>query len=191
MPLPPAATPRTLQHVRQVEVQAFRRDDGLWDLEAHLRDSRPHDVELRTGLRAAGEPIHDMHLRVTIDLKLDVLEAVASYQAVPYPGTCEAIAPDYAKLVGLNLARDFKRQALVRLGGTRGCAHLTELTQILPTAAIQALSEDRGGVQTRKVPAYAQASVPPSHLDRCHALARDGETVRQYYPQWHTPQRND
>lgn len=190
MPLPPATTSRTPQHVRQVEVQAYRRDDGLWDLDARLRDARPYDVQLRSGPRAAGEPIHDMWLRVTIDLQLQVLDAVADYDAVPYPGTCEMIAPDYRKLIGLNLAKDFRRQVHVRLGATRGCAHLTELAQVLPTAAIQALSADRGGVQTRGQ-ASIRADRPPSQLDRCHALARDGDMVREHYPQWYVPPRKD
>ena len=190
MPLPPAASPRTLQHVRQVEVQAFRRDDGLWDLDARLRDTRPFDVPLRSGVRPAGQPIHDMLLRVTIDARLDVVGVDAAQDAVPYPGTCETIAPDYRKLVGLNLGRDFRRQAHVRLGAVRGCAHLTELAQVLPTAAIQAMSHERGGVDTRERDA-ARAQRAPSHLDRCHALARDGDVVRQHYPQWYLPPRQD
>lgn len=190
MPLPPAAISRTPQHVRQVEVQAYLRDDGLWDIEARLRDTRPFDIPLRTGTRPAGQPIHDMHLRLTIDKSLEVVDAVAAQDAAPYPGVCEAIVPDYTKLVGLNLGRDFRRQVHVRLGAVRGCAHLTELAQILPTAAIQALSAQRGGVETRARPVAGEER-PPSHLDRCHALARDGETVRQYYPRWHLSPRND
>ena len=27
---------------------------------------------------------------------------------------------------------------------------------------------------------------PPSHLDSCHALARDGAVVRREYPRWYT-----
>lgn len=190
MPLPPAAASRTLQHVRQVEVQAFRRDDGLWDLDARLSDTRPYEVRLRSGVRAAGSPIHDMLLRVTIDARLEVVGVDAAQDAVPYPGTCDTIAPDYRKLVGLNLGRDFRRQVHARLGAVRGCAHLTELAQVLPTAAIQALSAERGGVDTRDRGAQ-DSPRPPSHLDRCHALARDGETVREHYPQWYLPSRHE
>ncbi|MEN9313626.1 MAG: hypothetical protein RIS35_19 [Pseudomonadota bacterium] len=131
-----------------------------------------------------------MCLRITIDLQLEVLDAVAGYDAVPYPGTCEMIAPDYRKLIGLNLARDFRRQVLVRLGATRGCAHLTELAQVLPTAAIQALSAERGGVETRGS-ASTRVGRPPSLIDRCHALASDGDVVREHYPRWYVPSRKD
>lgn len=184
MPLPPAATPRTLHHVRQVEVQAFRRDDGLWDLEAHLRDSRPHATPLRSGTRPAGQAIHDILLRVTIDRQLDVLDVAAAYDAAPYAGTCETIASDYRKLIGLNLAKDFRRQVHVRLGAARGCTHLSELALVLPTAAIQALSGERSGAQTRG-PGADGSPRPPSYIGRCHALSRDGEIVRQFHPQWY------
>lgn len=185
MPLPPA-TPRTLQHVRKVEVETYRRDDGLWDLEAQLHDSRPYEMALRSGaVRGAEEPIHHMRLRVTIDRQLEVVDVAAAFEASPYPGTCEAIASAYRKLVGLNLGKDFRRQVHVRVGAVRGCTHLSELSQVLPTAAIQALAGERAGAQTRARPAEAGAARAPSYIDRCHALARDGEIVRQFHPQWY------
>lgn len=186
MALPPASTSRTLQHVRQVEVRTWQRDDGLWDLEARLCDARPHPVALRSGPRDAGEPIHDMQLRVTIDRELQVVDAAAAYDAAPYPGTCERIADDYRRLVGLNLAKDFRRQVHARLGATRGCTHLSELALVLPTAAIQALSGERAGAGTRERPPSA-SSRPPSYIDRCHALASDGDVVREFHPQWYRP----
>ena len=45
----------------------FRRDDGLFDIEAHLVDAKDHDYELLTGVRPAREAVHDMWVRVTID----------------------------------------------------------------------------------------------------------------------------
>ena len=29
-------------HMRRIEMRAFARDDGLWDVEAHLRDEKPY-----------------------------------------------------------------------------------------------------------------------------------------------------
>jgi ABC-type Fe3+/spermidine/putrescine transport system ATPase subunit len=33
----------------------------------------------------------------------------------------------------------------------------------------------------------ADGAAQPFQLDRCHALKRDGEAVRQFYPRWYRP----
>ncbi|MBV8627419.1 MAG: DUF2889 domain-containing protein, partial [Paraburkholderia sp.] len=89
-----------------------------------------------------GLPIHELWLRITIDRKLNVVDAQASSDWVPYPGQCEASNPAYRALIGLNLFHNFRRDAGRLLAGTAGCTHLTELCAVLPTAAIQAFAGD-------------------------------------------------
>ena len=54
-------------HTRSIKVEAYARDDGLWDLEAVLTDMKARDFVLATGIRPVGEPVHDLVLTVTID----------------------------------------------------------------------------------------------------------------------------
>lgn len=169
-------------HTRAIKVDAYARDDGLWDLEAVLRDTKARDFILATGLRGAGEPIHDMLLTVTIDTQFNVVAAEARSRSVPYPGRCETITPDYSKLVGLNLLQNFRKLALERLGGIRGCTHLTELSAVLPTAAVQAFAGEV--FKSHETPGHAD-EVKPSQLDRCHALRTDGPVVAEFYPRWY------
>jgi len=184
MPLPPPISRRALKHTRAIHVEAFARDDGLWDLDAHITDIKTSDAKLASGMRPAGSPLHDLWLRLTINTQLDVVDVEAASNAVPYPGYCDTIAPDYKKLIGLNVMKDFRADVKARLGGIQGCTHLTELAQMLPTAAIQALAGDvfaaRDGAtedgQTQK----------PFQLDRCHALRSDSAAVIKYYPRWTT-----
>lgn len=177
MPLPVPEVERELTHTRRVRYEGFRRADGLWDIEAHLADAKNHDYRLKTGVRRAGQPIHDMWLRLTIDRSFTIVEAVASSDAVPYPGGCETIAPAYRKLIGLSLLRGFRKRAGELLGGARGCTHLTELLAGLPTAAIQTFA---GEMKEER-----EDGAKPFQLDQCHALVTTGETVRLWYPKWH------
>jgi len=169
-------------HSRAIKVDAYARDDGLWDLEAVLRDTKARDFILATGLRGAGEPIHDMFLNVTIDTQFNVVAAEARSRSVPYPGHCEAITSDYSKLIGLKLLQNFRKLALERLGGSRGCTHLTELSAVLPTAAVQAFAGEV--FRSHETPGHADP-VKPAQLDRCHALRTDGPVVAQFYPRWY------
>ncbi|HVE90475.1 MAG TPA: DUF2889 domain-containing protein [Burkholderiaceae bacterium] len=168
-------------HTRSIKVEAYARDDGLWDLEAVLTDNKAQDFILATGLRPVGEPVHDLMLAVTIDAQLNIVAAEAQSRSVPYPGQCEAIEPGYSKLIGLNLLKDFRKAVVSRLGGVNGCTHLSELAGVLPTAAVQAFA---GEVFKTHESARQSEETKPWQLDRCHALRTDGPAVAQYYPRW-------
>ncbi len=179
MPLPPAAPLRNPIHTRSVQFEGFERSDGLWDIEARISDVKPYDCELASGIRKAGEPIHQMHIRLTIDKACTVVAAAVASDVVPYPGHCGQITPDYERrLVGLNLARGFRKQVAARFSGVAGCTHLTELLAQFPTAAIQTFA----GFFNNDTD---DAAGKPFQLDRCHALDTRGEAVRRYYPRWH------
>ncbi|TKC89733.1 DUF2889 domain-containing protein [Trinickia terrae] len=192
MPLSPPV-PRKLRHRRAIRAEAFEREDGLWDIDACLTDHKPRDVALASGVRPNGLPIHELWLRITIDRKLNVVDAEASSDWVPYPGHCEAANPAYRALIGLNLRQNFRREANRLLGGVAGCTHLTELCAILPTAAIQAFAGEvwntRGDAPdadgAKRDPGGGNDEKPPFQLGRCQALRFDGEPVREFYPRWY------
>ena len=182
MPLSPPSSRRALKHTRTIQVEAFARDDGLWDIDAHITDIKTRDTTLASGTRSAGEPLHDLRLRLTIDTHLNVVGTEAVSDAVPYPNFCDTIGPAYQKLVGLNLLKGFREGVRQRLSGINGCTHLTELAAVLPTATIQAFAGEV--IDTRDGASADEQSHKPFQLDRCHALRSDGAAVAQYYPRW-------
>jgi hypothetical protein len=172
-------------------VEAFQRDDGLWDIEACLTDEKPRDFRLASGVRPNGLPIHELWLRITIDRELTIVDAEASSEWSPYGPLCAESNPVYRKLIGLNLLQGFRREVNERLRGTVGCTHLTEMCAVLPTAAIQAYAGDvwttkDGNPAASRTPSTDAASEaePPFQFGRCHALRFDGPAVAEYYPQW-------
>ena len=109
MPLANSPVARTRLHTRRVTYEGFQRVDGLFDIEGHLTDVKDHDYMLLTGLRAAGEAVHDMWVRVTIGRDCVIRAIEAKTDEMPYPGSCDEITPDYAKLVGLSLLHGFRK----------------------------------------------------------------------------------
>ena len=182
MPLSPPSPRRALKHTRTISVEGFAREDGLWDIEAHITDIKTIDVALASGVRPAHTPLHDLRLRLTVDTTLTIVAAEAASDAVPYPGYCDAITPAYQTLVGLNLMRRFRTDVKDRIGGIAGCTHLTELAQVLPTAAMQAMAGIVFG--TRDDATGSPFDQKPLQLDRCHALRTDGPAVARFYPRW-------
>jgi hypothetical protein len=177
MPLPVTEVERELTHTRRVRYEGYKRADGLWDLEAHLTDIKNHDYQLKTGVRRAGQPVHNMWVRVTIDRTFRIVDAAASSDAVPYEGGCETIAPAYRKLIGLNLLKGFRKNVHELLGGVRGCTHVTEMLGGLPTAAIQTFAGE--------MPEERADGPKPFQLDQCHALETTSDTVKKWYPKWY------
>jgi hypothetical protein len=169
-------------HNRHIRLEGWRREDGLWDIEGRLTDTKDHDYTLGSGVRKTGESVHDMQIRITIDQHFNVRAAEASSNAVPYPG-CESIAPKYRQLVGLNLMRDFRRGVHELFGVVKGCSHITELLMVMPAVAFQTfasdLTEESGFGLSEK----------PFPLDKCHALETTTEVVRLYYPKWYRGER--
>lgn len=179
MALPTAAPHRQLKHRRRIDVQIHSRGDGLWEVDAEISDVKTRDVPMAGGTRRAGEPIHDMLLRLVVDEQLNIVEAGSETRAMPYPGHCDDHGDAYAQLAGLNLLKGFRRAVRERLGGNRACTHLTELTQVLPTAVIQAFAGDV--LKTRE----GETDQRPFQIDGCHALRADAPAVRIHYPRWY------
>lgn len=169
--------PREKIHTRRIVVEGYRRDDGTLELDAVLEDVKSVDYALASGVRAAGDPVHQMRVRVTLDHAFNITDAEACSDWVPYPGGCDTIGPAYRKLIGLNLLRGFRQTVGEMFADVRGCSHLTEMLLSLPTAAVQTYATFQRDNE--------DAGEKPFQLDRCHALETSSGTVRKYYPRWY------
>jgi hypothetical protein len=84
-------------------------------------------------------------------------------------------------LVGLNLARDFRRETKKLFGNVKGCTHITEMLGGFPTAAIQTFAGE--------MPEEREDGRKPFQLDQCHALDTHSETVKKWYPKWYKKEK--
>jgi hypothetical protein len=179
----PLSTPagRTPLHTRLVDCRGYRRDDGLWDIEGRVTDAKAYDFENESrGRVSAGDYVHDLSIRLTVDEDLVIHDVEAASDAFPFPA-CPAITPAVRKLIGLSVAPGWMRDVRRELGGTRGCTHLIELLGPVATTAYQTV------FPTREKREAADANrAKPGHLDTCHALASDGEAVRKHWPDFYT-----
>jgi len=172
-------------HHRRIDCRGYRRKDGLWDIEGHLTDvkSYPFSNSFRGEIQP-GEPLHDMWLRLTLDDQLTVIKAEAATAAGPF-AICPAITPTFAKLEGLRIGPGWRRDVSKLLGGIQGCTHLVELLGPLATTAYQTIYTWNAGRNPEAKNPKVGTDRPPSHLNSCHALARDGEVVKEHYPRWY------
>ncbi len=176
MPLS-APVPRKTSHIRRVTYQGYEREDGLWDIEAELHDSKAHDMPSfrHQGVRLAGDPIHHMWLRVTIDRKLVVHAIEAAMDAHPLQD-CPQARPALQGMVGACMARGWRQAIAQHMGGVASCTHLRELLFNMATAAFQTLPAAFGG---------GDPDTPPRHLGQCTGWDFEGNGVKEYFPQFY------
>ena len=177
MPLPAPDCTRQPSHQRSITVRAYARSDGLWDIEGQLTDAWPEAIPKAGGMLAAGEPMHSMWLRLTVDKTATIVAVQAVTDAGPYGAACGAIAPDYGQLVGVRVARGY-RDAVRRLfGRTAGCTHMNELAGVMGSAVLQAMWNEL----------TPDADEQPFSIDGCHALKSSGPQVAEFFPRWFRP----
>lgn len=191
----PHAAPRRLLHTRRITFQGFLRDDGLYDIDGELLDSKAEPVEMaERGIVPHDRFVHEIRVRLTIDGQHTVQAAQAWMGDVPF-GECPQALPPVAKLAGARIGPGWRRAIQQAMGGTEGCTHLQELLATLGTAAIQSVYGHQA--QQRRLEGRSSASAagpasgaqPPYYLGQCRTWRFDGPVVARLMPQWSGYQR--
>ena len=192
MPLSPPALREAL-HTRRIEINGYRRADGLYDIEAQLTDTKTYSFPNENrGTIEAGEALHGMWLRLTVTQDMRIRAAEAATDHAPY-AICPSAAPNFARLEGLTIGPGFLKAANQAVGGTQGCTHLRELLQQLATTAYQTIKPARardevgdGGGEKLDAQISKHFGGAPKIVNTCLAYASDGPVVRQRWPHLYT-----
>ena len=182
----PTPSAREKKHHRKIDCEGFLREDGLWDIDAHIVDTRTYDCGYdevhRGGVIPAGQPVHDMWLRFTIDLDFLIHDVQAASDQTPF-AICPRATEAMRNLIGLRIGSGWREQVRERIQTNQSCTHLMDLLGQLTATAYQTLHaalEEREA--TRPV-----RSRPPI-IDTCIALSSSGEVVRKRWPEFYTPE---
>ena len=172
--------PRQLIHTREIDCRGYARDDGLWDIEARLLDIKSYSFpnEDRGGIHA-GEPIHLMRVRVTVDESLTIHEIEAVTEEAPFT-ICDGINDAYRALKGENLGPGWIRRVREVVGGVGGCTHLTDL--LIGPIATTAFQTVVATGKAKEAPEDERGL--PRVVNTCHALAADGPIVARLWPDY-------
>ena len=185
MPLSTPA-PRKPFHNRSIDLNGYLRDDGMWDIEGHLVDTKAYDFHNEwRGDMPAGTPIHDMWLRLTVDDHYTIQGIEAVTDSSPY-SICPDITDQFQKLVGLSIVRGFNRKVREVLGGTQGCVHLVELVGTMATVAFQTIRPNlKESTAEGEKPPKPKSGFRPMVLNTCHAWDDTGEVVKRWFPDYY------
>ncbi|VTU45754.1 hypothetical protein SRS16P2_00309 (plasmid) [Variovorax sp. SRS16] len=184
----PLSHPQSRQPLndRTIRCEGFRRDDGLWEVEASLVDTRTYEspTPFRPPVPAGGK-FHEMWVRFAMDDARALREVEVRIDSHPFP-ECPGAVPNFQRLVGLRLGAGFHRELQARVGGEAGCTHVLTLFQTMATVAVQTLSSqirwnDRAAAE--RVYGVPPDGGPPPVVGACLGYGRSGEMVRRIYPE--------
>jgi hypothetical protein len=181
MPLPEPIKRKQL-HIRTIEMNGYSREDGLFDIDGRLTDIKTEEfVTESSRVVPAGEPLHDMRIRLVFDKDLHVHDVVAVTDASPHP-VCREATLFLERLKGLRMSGGWRAAIGERLAGEEGCAHLKELLNVMASAAYQSLTTMR---KNNPMPAGV-GNERPKKLDSCLAYSSRGPLVMKKWPQFFT-----
>ena len=191
MPLT-SPSPRKSLHDREISCKGFHRSDGLWDIEGRLTDRKNYSFENENrGQVNAGEPIHDMWIRVTLDDNLLIINVEAATDASPY-SICPDITKNFDRLKGITIGPGWRRLVQSRVGGVHGCTHLVELLGPIATTAYQTIFSKKA--ENIKSPKLNQNQIDaeekvntsqPKLLNTCHAFNETSTVVKKRWPNYY------
>ena len=177
-PIP--ASPRTPLHRRNIDVQGYLREDGLWEIEGVLEDTKGYDIELfDRGRIEVGGFLHRMRLTLIINDQLQILDARAIMYHTPYQD-CPGAAQQYQALVGLQIGKGWLADARKAVGRLSGCTHLTEMLPVLSTAAMQTIR----GYHLSHTAGYSNGSEErKAVLNTCYGFRPGGRAQIHLWPE--------
>lgn len=182
----PAPVPRKPIHTRRIAFEGFLREDGLWDIDCELSDTKAMAIEMRErGRLPPGEPVHLLRVRLTVDDSFTIRDVQTATARVPF-GECHAAADQpMRKLIGLAMGPGWRKAIEGAIGGVAGCTHLRELVFNAATAAFQMIPHYREVERGSARPPGAASDKPPFYMGKCMTWSFEGAVVRRLAPQFY------
>lgn len=170
-------------HSRTIAMKTYVLDDGTYEAESHLVDQKTFDFT-RVGSEkvvVAGEPFHDLWIRLTVGPDMVVKAIEAASDVAPYP-PCKQAEQTLQVLVGEALERGWTSKVKDRLRATAGCTHLSAMLIPLATAAVQGIY----GIRSESDRAASIGAL----VDSCYAFDRGRSVIERVAPLLYQPRQD-
>lgn len=162
-------------HYRNIQCNGYLRDDGLWDIEAHLTDDKGYPFStLQRGVLQPGELVHELRMRLTLDNHLVIKDVEAAMPITPFI-VCSQIEDNYKRLIGLQIGHGWMQKAKELVGGVEGCSHLLELLRPMATTAIQTIYPYLNFSEDGRFP------ISDNVLNSCHSFSDRNEVIKEFW----------
>ena len=126
-----------------------------------------------------------MILRVTIDSNFFIRDVYAETRHSPFE-MCPNIVDNYRLIIGVRMGPGWRKEIRMKVGGTKGCTHITELLFPMGTVARQTIWPLIKEKEKANVTQRSEKGQRPGVLNTCHAWASDSNLVKAQAPSFYT-----
>lgn len=179
MPLPETKQ-REHVHTRTITINAFQRDDGLLDVEGRLTDIKPFDHQMMDCLRNAGDPVHDLSIRITLDDTLTVTDAVASMDSTAHD-LCSMATPNFKNIIGLQVVAGWNKKVKAAMSPGLGCTHIIEMLAQMASGAKQATWSRKPG-ESFETPPPEERDIAFGMVNSCYPYRENSPWIKENFP---------
>ena len=180
---------RRLCHTRKVFCDGFIREDGFYEIEGRMVDTKSHDIPQKNDkILFKGEALHDMYVLLVINENMVVQSSVAVTNSAPYE-ICKNANFKIENLNGLKIGTGWRKKITSSIGGCNGCTHIRELLMSMATVAFQTVNGEKTRLRRvaknkgRSDPLPVDNSSPPL-LNSCFAFDESSEVTKDLWPEY-------
>ena len=166
-------------HQRVLQIQSYPVEPDRLLVEGWLKDDRQVAGFHWNGTPREPGVVHWIGVRLLVGgWPLAILDAEAEMPQVPHE-RCADILAAVRRVVGLSIVSGFSAEIRRRLGGDRGCAHMTQLILTMGPAALHGYWTQRS-LTRRPVPRSLE-ELPglQATVNSCHLWGPDGPIMRE------------
>jgi hypothetical protein len=170
---------RDLRHRRRLIGNGYKREDGLWDIEVFLTDEKSYTFNNKDrGYIAAGEPLHEMAIRLTLTSKFEIVDIEAVINQSPY-SICPAAVDKCYLLKGEFVKPGFNKRVVKLLGGGKGCRHISDMLAYAANVSFQSINHN-DSIEERELTLENLTYIKEKFVNSCYAYREDGEVYNRY-----------
>jgi hypothetical protein len=162
-----------------VKIRSYCLDKDRLIVEGILRDNLLISGYRWDGVRRPPGVVHRIIVRIMLaGWPLEILDAEAEMPKIPHE-LCPTTQDSVRRIIGVKIAHGFTSEVRKRLGGTRGCAHMTYLVTAMGPAAMHGYWTMKSR-DPRPIPkSIEEFTELPSLMNSCALWGKDGPIVRQ------------
>jgi hypothetical protein len=180
---------RSLLHSRTIFSEGYVREDGLFDIESIIKDTKSYDIPRTDGTcLKKGAPLHEMHIVLTINIEMKILDVSAKTISAPYK-ICSNANFKIKSLIGATIGPGWKNKINKLIGNIEGCTHVRELLVSMATVSFQTVfgeksKRTRDAINKGEKDPYPSDISRPSLLNTCYAFDEKSEVTKKQWPEY-------
>lgn len=166
-------------HERRLEMRTYPVKNERLVVEGVLRDER-----LVEGFHWNGEPrpagvVHHLCVRFLVGgWPVTILDVEAEMPRIPHE-MCPTTLEDVKKIVGVKIVPGYSEAVKKRLGGVKGCNHMTHLMVVMGTAALHGFWTHYSREKREKPKSLDDFQALSTLVNSCKLWGEDGPIMRE------------